>query len=144
MGGPPAQGKRGSLRRLYPRLIVKCGDLDHVFPSKRAYSSIQAHPSNLARIEQNPRRLRGSGAHSPPPEHALDATIRRLKIASLRAQLEVCRLQEVAFAEQFERSSTFDQKAAIAHDWDMVCTEVREMRLALDFLEKQERESKPH
>jgi hypothetical protein len=73
----------------------------------------------------------------------LDAVIRQLKIASLRAQLEVCRLQEVAFAKQFEGSSTFDQKSAIAHDWDMVCTEVREMRLALDFLEKQERESKP-
>lgn len=72
---------------------------------------------------------------------SLDHMIRRRKIESLKAQLEACRLQDTAFAKEYEAASAPDEKEEIARRWDKVTQEKRFVQSALDLLEKQAKDS---
>ena len=71
----------------------------------------------------------------------MDHMIRRRKIERLKAQLEACRLQDIAFAQEYEASSAPVEKEEIARRWDKVTQEKRSVQSALDLLEKQAKDS---
>jgi hypothetical protein len=59
-----------------------------------------------------------------------------LWIQSLKAEVETCRLQSIAFAKEFERSTTFEEKTKVEERWDRVTEESRSLQIALDRLEE--------
>lgn len=67
----------------------------------------------------------------------MDPVIRKLKIQTLRAQLEACRLQTIAFAKEYEASLTPEEKDEIAGRWDRAMKEEHFFKLALELLEKE-------
>lgn len=67
----------------------------------------------------------------------MDSTTRRLKIQRLKAQLEACRLQNIAFAKEYEASSTTEEKEEIALRWDKAMKEKHFVQRALEILEKE-------
>jgi hypothetical protein len=72
----------------------------------------------------------------------LEPTIQKLKIQSLKAQMESCRLQNIACAKEYEASSTAEQKEEIAQRWHKAMQEEHFIKLALERLEKQSNGSK--
>ena len=74
----------------------------------------------------------------------MDPTVRRLKIQSLKAQLEACRLQNIAFAKEYEASSIPEERDEIAGRWDRAMKEEHFVKLALELLEKEPNGSPAH
>jgi hypothetical protein len=66
----------------------------------------------------------------------MDPIIRKLKIQNLKAQLEACHLQNVAFAKEYEASSTAEEKEEIAGRWDKAIKEEHFVKRALEILEE--------
>jgi hypothetical protein len=66
---------------------------------------------------------------------ATDPTI-SLMIHILKAQLEVCHLQAIAFAKQYEASLTNEQKEEIAIRWDWAMKKMRTLKCEVELLEK--------
>ena len=62
--------------------------------------------------------------------------IMSLQIQILKAQLEVCQLQDIALAKEYEASSTNEQKADIATRWDWVMKKMRSLQCEIELLEK--------
>lgn len=62
--------------------------------------------------------------------------IMSLQIQILKAQLEVCQLQDIALAKEYEASSTNEQKADIATRWDWVMQKMRSLQCEIELLEK--------
>lgn len=71
----------------------------------------------------------------------MNHAIRQRKIDRLKAQLEACHLQNIAFAKEYEESSTPEEKEEIVNRWDKVMQERRFVQGALDLLEKQANDS---
>jgi hypothetical protein len=68
-------------------------------------------------------------------DRAMDK-ISSLLIQILEAQLEVCRLQEIEFAREYEASSTNEQKEEIAIRWNCVMSKMQSLRSEVEQLEK--------
>jgi hypothetical protein len=72
----------------------------------------------------------------------MDAVFRRLKVNHLKARIEVCHLQSMSIAHEFEGAGSLAEKSAIARKWDIVLKDSHHMRLALDLLEREEAEER--
>jgi hypothetical protein len=59
---------------------------------------------------------------------------------SLKAQIEVSRRQGEAFAGEFEKASSIEQKSEIARKWDRAIKAKHAAQVLLEMLEKQQKE----
>lgn len=69
----------------------------------------------------------------------MGSIIRRLRIQSLKAQIEASRLCCTSLANKFETASTNTEKTKIAARYDEALKQTHSMQLSLERLEKQER-----
>jgi hypothetical protein len=74
----------------------------------------------------------------------VEPIIRALKITTLKAQIEVFRLQGEAFAREFEKATTLKQRAEIAHELDKAMKAKYAAEYLLELEERQERDSATH
>lgn len=68
----------------------------------------------------------------------MDSAVRRAKIQSLKTQLELCRLQGIAFAKEYEAATTDEERIEVAARWDRVLNEGYSIQDAIGLLEKQQ------
>jgi hypothetical protein len=73
----------------------------------------------------------------------LDSDIRKLRIQTLKTQLEVCQLVCVCIARELQAAYVMpEQKAVLAHRWDKALKESRNLQLAIDMLEGHETDAR--
>jgi hypothetical protein len=66
----------------------------------------------------------------------MDDPLVSLKIHILKAQIEACRTECIAYAKEYEASSTIEQKEKIAIRWDWVMRHLRLLKSDVEQLEK--------
>ena len=73
----------------------------------------------------------------------MNSVIRRIKIRSLRERLAFRQLKCAALAKKFESADlTTKQKAVITRLWGDTLKESHKMQLAIDLLEREEKEER--
>jgi hypothetical protein len=70
----------------------------------------------------------------------LGSIIRRLRIQSLKAQVEASRLNCTSLANEFENAATDTEKTKIATRYDEALKQTHCRQLLLELLERQDRE----
>jgi hypothetical protein len=70
----------------------------------------------------------------------LESVLRKLRIHSLKEQLETCRRECESFAEDFNVAGTFEQKVAFARRWERAIKEAYAIEYLLDRMERKEQE----
>ena len=63
-------------------------------------------------------------------------SITSFMIQVLKAQIEVCHLQAIEYAKEYEASSTKEQKEEIATRWDWVRKKAESLKTEIELLEK--------
>jgi len=77
-----------------------------------------------------------------PWDRALDSVIRKLRIRSLKAQIEVSRLRSESFAGDFEKATSNEQKSEIARKWDRTIKAKHAAQVLLEMLERQQKDER--
>jgi hypothetical protein len=77
-----------------------------------------------------------------PLDCALDSVLRKLRMMSLKAQIEVSRRQGEAFAGDFEKAESVEQKSEIARKWDRAIKAKHAAQVLLEMLERQQKEER--
>jgi hypothetical protein len=67
--------------------------------------------------------------------------INRLRMQTLKGQIEASRLESVALADQFESAPTQAEKARIARQIERALKQTHAMQHMLEMLERKEREA---
>lgn len=72
----------------------------------------------------------------------MDSVIRKLRIKSLKAQIEASRLQSESFAGDFEKATSNKQKSEIARKWDREMKAKHAAQVLLEMFERQQEEER--
>ncbi len=67
--------------------------------------------------------------------------IDKLRMKTLKGQIEALRLESVALATQFEAAQTNTEKARLARRYDQALKQTHAMQLILELLERKQREA---
>ncbi len=71
----------------------------------------------------------------------MPSIIDKLRMKTLKGQIEALRLESIALAQQFEAAPTDAEKASIARKHARALKETHAMQLVLELLERKQREA---
>jgi len=71
------------------------------------------------------------------------SVIKRLKVASLKAQIDASVLYSSELAGRFQSAATSREKTEIAREYDIALNQAHMMRLLLDILERNQDRGQP-
>ena len=73
----------------------------------------------------------------------MKSVIKRLKVASLKAQIDASVLYSSELAGRFQSAATSREKTEIAREYDIALNQAHMMRLLLDILERNQDGGQP-
>ena len=73
----------------------------------------------------------------------MKSVIRKLRVASLKAQIDATVLYSSELAGRFQTAATSREKTEIAREYDIALNQARMMQLLLEILERNQNEGQP-
>jgi len=112
---------------------IRIRDFDFQSRSNRTCISLGRRDEGMLRSATRPRP-----SQEETGMRAMESIIRRLRINSLKAQVELRRLQSDSFSREFDAATTAEHKAPIRLQWEQATKERHTLQLMLELLERQQ------